>query len=42
SFQNVKEKWFPELHHHCSGIPCLIVGTQIELRSDPLVVKGLS
>ncbi|CAG8619032.1 3024_t:CDS:1, partial [Racocetra fulgida] len=42
SFQNVKEKWFSEIHHHCPEIPCLIVGTQIELRSDPFVVEGLS
>ena len=19
SFENVKEKWFPEVHHHCPG-----------------------
>jgi hypothetical protein len=25
SFENVKEKWFPEVHHHCPGVPCLIV-----------------
>ncbi|CAG8750306.1 16893_t:CDS:2, partial [Acaulospora colombiana] len=35
SFENVKEKWFPEVHHHCPGVPCLIVGTQIDLRDDP-------
>jgi hypothetical protein len=34
SFENVKEKWFPEVHHHCPGVPCLIVGTQIDLRED--------
>ncbi|KAF0413261.1 Cell division control protein 42 [Gigaspora margarita] len=41
SLENVKEKWFPEVHHHCPGIPCLIVGTQIESRNDPLVVEKL-
>ncbi len=35
SFENVKEKWFPEVHHHCPGVPCLIVGTQVDLRDDP-------
>lgn len=30
SFDNVKEKWFPEIRHHCPGVPCLIVGTQID------------
>ncbi|CAG8595394.1 27855_t:CDS:2 [Dentiscutata erythropus] len=42
SFENVKEKCFPEVHHHCPGIPCLIVGTRIELRDDPLVIEKLS
>lgn len=34
SFENVREKWFPEVHHHCPGVPCLIVGTQTDLRED--------
>ncbi|KAG6849085.1 hypothetical protein H0H93_011394 [Arthromyces matolae] len=42
SFENVKEKWFPEVHHHCPGVPCLIVGTQIDLRDDPQVMEKLS
>ncbi|RIB21137.1 cell division control protein 42 [Gigaspora rosea] len=42
SFENVKEKWFPEVHHHCPDIPCLIVGTHIEKRDDPLVIEKLS
>ncbi|TID15358.1 cell division control protein 42 [Venturia nashicola] len=37
SFENVREKWFPEVHHHCPGVPCLIVGTQVDLRDDPQV-----
>ena len=41
SFENVKEKWFPEVHHHCPGVPCLIVGTQIDLRDDPQVLEKL-
>jgi cell division control protein 42 len=42
SFENVKEKWFPEVHHHCPGVPCLIVGTQIDLRDDPQVIEKLN
>lgn len=42
SFENVKEKWFPEVHHHCPGVPCLIVGTQIDLREDPQVLEKLA
>ena len=41
SFENVKEKWFPEVHHHCPGVRCLIVGTQIDLRDDPQVLEKL-
>ncbi|CAG8728640.1 41922_t:CDS:2 [Gigaspora margarita] len=42
SFENVKDKWLPEVHHHCPGIPYLIFGTQIESRNDPLVIEKLS
>jgi len=42
SFENVKEKWFPEVHHHCPGVPCLIVGTQIDLRDDTQVIEKLA
>jgi cell division control protein 42 len=38
---NVKEKWFPELNHHCPGVPSLIVGTQVDLRDDPQVMEKL-
>lgn len=42
SFENVREKWFPEVHHHCPGVPCLIVGTQVDLRDDAHVKDKLS
>lgn len=42
SFENVKEKWFPEVHHHCPGVPCLIVGTQVDLRDDTSVQEKLA
>ncbi|CAH7689765.1 P-loop containing nucleoside triphosphate hydrolase protein [Phakopsora pachyrhizi] len=42
SFENVKEKWFPEVHHHCPGVPCLIVGTQVDLRDDGAVIEKLA
>jgi len=25
------------VHHHCPGVPCLIVGTQVDLREDSQV-----
>lgn len=42
SFENVREKWIPEVHHHCPGVPCLIVGTQIDLRDDGQVIEKLA
>ena len=34
SFENVKEKWFPEVHHHCPGVPCLIVVSPLRLEGQ--------
>lgn len=42
SFENVREKWFPEVRHHCPYIPCLLVGTQIDLRDDSSVQEKLA
>ncbi|KAH7114153.1 cell division control protein 42 [Dactylonectria estremocensis] len=42
SFKNVRKKWFPEVHHHCTGVPCLIIGTQVDLRDDLSVRKKLA
>lgn len=42
SFENVKEKWNPEVNHHCPGVPCIIVGTQIDLREDPTLLEKLA
>ncbi|KAK5188357.1 GTPase Cdc42 [Exophiala xenobiotica] len=42
SFKNVSEKWFPEVYHHCPGVPCLIVRTQTDLRDDPFVREKLA
>ncbi|XP_063722503.1 cell division control protein 42 homolog [Symsagittifera roscoffensis] len=35
SFENVKEKWVPEIQHHCNKTPFLLVGTQNDLRDEP-------
>ncbi|KAJ2828015.1 GTPase Cdc42 [Coemansia sp. 'formosensis'] len=42
SYENVKEKWFPEVLHHCPGVPCIIVGTQVDLREDVVTLEKLA
>ena len=34
SFENVKEKWVPEILHHAPNACFLLVGTQIDLRTS--------
>merc|ERR1712137_1128142 len=41
SFENVKEKWQPEITHHCPKTPWLLVGTQMDLREDKDVIQKL-
>lgn len=42
SFENVKEKWVPEITHHCPKTPFLLVGTQVDLRSDQTTIDKLA
>ncbi|XP_030628900.1 ras homolog family member Ua [Chanos chanos] len=42
SFQNVQEKWVPEIRRHCPGTPILLVGTQSDLREDVKVLIELA
>ncbi|KFM68168.1 Cdc42-like protein, partial [Stegodyphus mimosarum] len=42
SFENVKEKWIPEITRHCQETPFLLVGTQIDLRDDVETVEELA
>jgi len=42
SYQNVKEKWVPEILHHCQKTPFLIVGTQVDLREDRFTLNELA
>ena len=41
SYENFKEKWVPEISHHCQKTPFLLVGTQIDLRYDAATVDEL-
>jgi len=34
SFENIKSKWHPEICHYAPGVPILLVGNKIDLRSD--------
>ncbi|CAH3107473.1 unnamed protein product [Porites lobata] len=42
SFENVKEKWVPEITHHCPKTPFLLVGTQVDLRDDASTIEKLA
>lgn len=41
SFQNVQEKWIPEINHFCNSVPVLLVGTKTDLRYSEEVLKRL-
>ena len=34
SLENVREKWHPEIRHHCGNTPIILVGTKLDLRDD--------
>jgi len=42
SFENVRAKWWPELHHHCPNTPNILVGPKIDLREDSPTFEKLS
>lgn len=42
SYQNVVEKWMPEIRAHCPAAPVLLVGTQCDLRGDVKVLIELA
>uniref|UniRef100_A0A8C6TSM7 Cell division control protein 42 homolog n=1 Tax=Neogobius melanostomus TaxID=47308 RepID=A0A8C6TSM7_9GOBI len=42
SYENVREKWVPEINHHCTRTPFLLVGTQTDLRDDHSVLEKLT
>ena len=42
SFQNVEEKWCPEIAQHCPNVPFILVATKIDLRKDTKITSQLS
>ena len=41
SFENVGNKWLPEIRHHCPNSPFLLVGTKSDLRKDYRALEKL-
>ncbi|KAJ3035902.1 hypothetical protein HDV00_003302 [Rhizophlyctis rosea] len=41
SFDNIREKWFPETHHFLPDVPRLLVGNKIDLRDNPASAQSL-
>lgn len=41
SFENVGQRWFPELHHFCPNVPIVLVGTKADMRNDAQTLESL-
>ena len=41
SYENVKDKWYPEISHHCPRTPVILVGTKLDIRDDKEVIAKL-
>lgn len=41
SFENIKQRWWPEIKHHCPDTPYVLVGTKLDLRDDEGVIAEL-
>lgn len=42
SLDNIRSKWGPEIKYHCPDIPIVVVGTKLDLRDHPEVIKDLA
>eukprot|EP00689_Sawyeria_marylandensis_P002724 EC824423.1.p1 GENE.EC824423.1~~EC824423.1.p1 ORF type:complete len:207 (+),score=89.90 EC824423.1:46-666(+) len=42
SYENVKQKWYPEVHHHSPYVPVILIGTKTDLREDKEVINKLA
>ncbi|SSD61577.1 related to protein rho1 [Saccharomycodes ludwigii] len=41
SLENVMEKWISEVLHFCQGVPIILVGCKVDLRTDAQVIENL-
>ena len=41
SYENITEKWQPELHHFCPNVPIVLVGMMLDLRDDNFTLEKL-
>lgn len=41
SLENVSEKWYPEVRHHCPDALIILVGTKLDLRDDMDTIEKL-
>ena len=42
SYTNVKERWYPEIKHHCPNTPIVLVATKTDLRNDSKAISRLA
>ena len=42
SFEHIEQKWYPEIQHHCLGVPIILVGNKLDLRDDPTIIQTLA
>ncbi|XP_078372714.1 ras-like GTP-binding protein RHO [Oculina patagonica] len=42
SFENIPEKWTPEVKHFCPNVPIILVGNKKDLRNDEFIKTELS
>lgn len=41
SYNNIPEKWVPELRHHCPYTSIVLIGTKQDMREDPDINRRL-